>query len=91
MPIYWTGTLAIYIFAVRLDWLSGTGFVLPTAVLGFHAAGAVGRSSGRRSTRDLPLALDFIAADGARQGLRERSAGRSCATCCRRRCCPASP
>ena len=48
-PIYWTGTLAIWVFALLLDWLpssgdSGlTGLILPSAVLGFHTAGAIGR------------------------------------------------
>ncbi|MFN8452978.1 MAG: ABC transporter permease, partial [Anaerolineae bacterium] len=70
MPIYWTGTLAIYIFAVRLDWLSGSGFVLPTAVLGFHAAGAVGQVV--RSAVSETLAFDFVRTARAK-GLRERS------------------
>jgi ABC-type dipeptide/oligopeptide/nickel transport system permease component len=58
VPLYWTGTLAIYLFAVRLDWLPATGLVLPVAVLGFHAAGAVGQVV-RRSVADT-LALDFV-------------------------------
>lgn len=48
-PIYWTGTLAIWLFAVVLDWLptsggSGTSsLVLPSLVLGLHTAGSIGR------------------------------------------------
>lgn len=48
-PAYGTATLAIFLFAVRLDWLpsSGTGsaeyLVLPVAVLGYHASGPIAR------------------------------------------------
>ncbi len=48
-PIYWTGTLAIWLFAVVLDWLpssgaaGATGLILPSLVLGFHTAGSIGR------------------------------------------------
>lgn len=67
-PIYWTGTMAIFIFAVRLDWLPITGLALPAAVLGFHAGGAVGQvvRAGVRET----LALDFVRTARAK-GLRE--------------------
>lgn len=48
-PIYWTGTLAIYVFAVLLGLLPSAGagrlsqLVLPVAVLGFHTAGSIAR------------------------------------------------
>jgi peptide/nickel transport system permease protein len=48
-PIYWTATLAIYIFASALDWLPATGsgdfahLILPAAVLGFHVSGPISR------------------------------------------------
>lgn len=60
-PLYWTGTLAIYLFAVRLDWLptsGATNVILPAAVLGFHSAGAVGQVV-RASVRDV-LRQDFV-------------------------------
>lgn len=49
MPIYWTGTLAIYVFTVWLGILPSAGagrisqLVLPVSVLGFHTAGAIAR------------------------------------------------
>jgi peptide/nickel transport system permease protein len=48
-PIYWTGTLAIYVFTVQLALLPSGGsgrlsqLVLPSIVLGFHSAGAIAR------------------------------------------------
>lgn len=48
-PIYWTGTLAIYVFTVQLALLPSGGsgrlsqLVLPSVVLGFHSAGAIAR------------------------------------------------
>lgn len=48
-PVYWTGTLAIYVFTVELALLpSGGGgrlsqLIMPSAVLGFHSAGAIAR------------------------------------------------
>ncbi len=46
-PVYWTATLAIYVFTVAWDVLPGVGghspryLILPAAVLGFHAAGSI--------------------------------------------------
>lgn len=46
-PVYWTSTLAIYIFAIVLGVLPGVGgggiryLILPAAVLGFHTAGSI--------------------------------------------------
>ncbi len=68
MPLYWTGTLAIYLFAVRLDWLPITGLLLPAAVLGFHTAGAVGQVV--RANVSETLMLDFVRTARAK-GLRE--------------------
>jgi len=48
-PIFWSGLLAIWLFALVLRWLPATGqgelryLVLPASVLGFSAAGAVAR------------------------------------------------
>ncbi len=48
-PIYWTGTLAIYVFSSRLELLPATGsgdpahLLLPAGVLGFHVAGSIAR------------------------------------------------
>jgi peptide/nickel transport system permease protein len=49
VPIYWSGTLAIYIFSVVLNLLPATGsggashLILPISVLGFHSGGAIAR------------------------------------------------
>ena len=49
MPIYWTGTIAIFVFTARLGLLPSAGagrlsqLVLPVTVLAFHASGAVAR------------------------------------------------
>jgi peptide/nickel transport system permease protein len=48
-PIYWTGTLAIWLFSVALGWLPAIGsgdlrhLILPAGVLGFHVAGSIAR------------------------------------------------
>ncbi|NDJ61208.1 MAG: ABC transporter permease [Chloroflexi bacterium] len=48
-PLYWTGILAIFVFALWLDLLPASGagrldqLVLPAAVLGFHTAGSIAR------------------------------------------------
>lgn len=64
MPMYWTGTLAIWLFAVQLGWLPFSqssdvqGLILPAVVLGFHSAGAIGRvfSASVREAKD----ADFV-------------------------------
>ncbi len=49
MPIFWSSLLAIYLFAATLQWLPATGqgdlkhLILPAAVLGYGAAGAIAR------------------------------------------------
>lgn len=49
VPIYWSGTIALYVFTVQLALLPSAGagrlsqLVLPVSVLGFHTAGAIGR------------------------------------------------
>ncbi|MDX1995191.1 MAG: ABC transporter permease [bacterium] len=49
IPIYWSGTVAIYIFSVLLNLLPATGsgsalhLILPVGVLGFHSGGAIAR------------------------------------------------
>lgn len=49
LPVYWTGTLAIFVFTVLLGWLPAGGdgtlnqLLLPAAILGFHTAGAIAR------------------------------------------------
>ena len=49
MPVYWTGTLAIWVFSVQLGWLPATGagelrhLILPAGVLGFNVAGSIAR------------------------------------------------
>jgi ABC-type dipeptide/oligopeptide/nickel transport system permease component len=71
MPLYWTGTLAIYIFAVQLNWLPTSGannLTLPALVLGYHTAGAIGHVV-RANVRDT-LALDFVRTARSK-GLRE--------------------
>ncbi len=58
VPLYWTGTLAIYVFAVQLNGLPTNGIVLPVAVLGLHTAGAVGQVV--RADVRAALTLDFV-------------------------------
>lgn len=52
-PVYWTATLAIYLFTVVLGVLPGTGgdgprhLLLPVMVLGFHSAGSIAQVTAR--------------------------------------------
>ncbi|MGQ9849409.1 MAG: ABC transporter permease [Aggregatilineaceae bacterium] len=52
-PVYWTATLAIYLFTVVLGILPGTGgdgfrhLILPVMVLGFHTAGSIAQVTAR--------------------------------------------
>ncbi len=49
MPIYWIGTLAIFVFTAQLDLLPSAGasrfshLILPVGVLGFHLSGGTAR------------------------------------------------
>ncbi len=75
-PIYWTGTVAIFIFSAQLDLLPSAGagrlsqLVLPVGVLGFHSAGAIARVA-QASLRDT-LGEDFVQVARAK-GLPERA------------------
>jgi peptide/nickel transport system permease protein len=50
VPVMFTGTIAIWLFAVRLDWLPATGqgkpaaLVLPALVVGITLSGAIART-----------------------------------------------
>lgn len=63
-PVYWTATLAIYLFTLELGILPGVGgqgprtLILPALVLGFHTAGSIARvvDSSIRET----AVLDFV-------------------------------
>ncbi len=74
-PIYWTGTLAIFIFTVQLGWLPSAGsgrlshLVLPVAVLSFHTAGTIARVT--QANVRAALNADFVPVARAK-GLRER-------------------
>jgi ABC-type dipeptide/oligopeptide/nickel transport system permease component len=76
VPIYWTGTIAIFIFTAQLNLLPSGGagrlsnLVLPAAVLGFHTAGAIGQvvQSSVRQTRH----AEFVRTARAK-GLSERA------------------
>lgn len=63
-PIYWTGTLAIWLFAVQMGLLPSAGedglpgLILPVAVLGFHTSGGIGRAV-ETSVRE-NLNADFV-------------------------------
>lgn len=63
-PIYWSGTVALWITTAILNWIPGTyppdssSLLLPAAILGFHTAGGIGRSVGA-SVKDVRHA-DFI-------------------------------
>ncbi|MDX2160596.1 MAG: ABC transporter permease [bacterium] len=60
IPVYWTGTLAMYLFADRLNWLPSGGagsfaqLMMPASILGLQAGGAIGAvlAAGLRQTRD---------------------------------------
>ena len=75
-PIYYTGTLAIYVFSVLLGWLPSAGagdfhhLILPVSILGFHTAGAIARVT-QINMRDV-LDAEFIRVARAK-GLHERS------------------
>jgi peptide/nickel transport system permease protein len=75
-PIYWTGTIAIYIFSAQLGLLPSAGagrvsqLILPVAVLGFHTAGAIARVV-QANVRDT-LDADFVRVARAK-GLSERA------------------
>lgn len=59
MPLYWTGTLAIYaVTLLALQGLSTSSLILPAIVLGFSAAGAVGQVV--RSSVSATLSQDFV-------------------------------
>ncbi len=64
MPVYWTATLAIYIFTVVLAVLPGVGgsgprqLILPVAVLGFHTAGSIAQVTARSIRR--AAGQDFV-------------------------------
>ncbi len=74
-PIYYTGTLAIYIFSVLLGWFPSAGassfnhFILPVSVLGFHTAGSIARVT--QANVSEVLDAEFIRVARAK-GLRER-------------------
>lgn len=63
-PIYWTGTLAIYVFSSWLGLLPATGsdslahLLLPAGVLGFHVAGSIARVT--RTSLRTTLEADFV-------------------------------
>ncbi|HLU11969.1 MAG TPA: ABC transporter permease, partial [Oceanobacillus sp.] len=64
VPIYWTGTIAIFVFTVQLNLLPSAGagrlsqLILPAGVLGFHTAGAIGQVI-EASIRET-LKMDFV-------------------------------
>lgn len=63
-PIYWTGTLAIFVFSSQWNLLPATGshslaqLILPSGVLGYHVAGSIARVT-RTSVRKT-LEADYI-------------------------------
>jgi peptide/nickel transport system permease protein len=63
LPIYWTGTIAIFIFVAQFDLLplGGSGqlsqLILPSLVLGFHTAGAIARTL--RTELQIAAAADY--------------------------------
>lgn len=74
-PIYWTGTLAIFLFAVLLNLLPAGGsggldaLLLPAGLLGYHTAGSIAQvtAAGVRETR----IAEFVRVARAK-GLRSR-------------------
>lgn len=74
-PIYWTGTIAIFVFTARLGLFPSAGaghlnqLVLPVAVLGYHTSGAIARVV--QANVALALEADYIRTARAK-GLPER-------------------
>lgn len=74
-PIYWTGTIAIFVFSAQLDLLPSAGagrlsqLVMPVGVLGFHTSGAIARVT-QANVRET-LDADFVRVARAK-GLPER-------------------
>lgn len=68
-PIYWTGTLAIYVFTARLGLLPSAGagrlsqLVLPAGILGFHSAAVIARTV-QANVRDVADAAHVQTARG---------------------------
>jgi ABC-type dipeptide/oligopeptide/nickel transport system permease component len=75
MPIYWTGTLAVFVFSAQWRLLpssdDGTwrGLILPATVLGFHLSGAIARVTWASITET--LRADFVRTARGK-GLNER-------------------
>jgi peptide/nickel transport system permease protein len=75
-PVYWTGTLAIYLFSVNLRILPSTGtgefrhLILPCSVLGLSLAGSIARVT--MATLEATRQADFIRTARSK-GLRERT------------------
>ena len=63
-PIYWTGTLAIFLFTAQLGLLPSAGagrlsqLILPVTVLGFHTSGAIARVA--QANMRMVFEADFI-------------------------------
>jgi peptide/nickel transport system permease protein len=64
-PVMFSGTLLIWLFAIKLDWLPATGqgalagLVLPTGAIGLTISGAIARTvdAGLRSSLEQPYVL----------------------------------
>jgi peptide/nickel transport system permease protein len=70
MPIYWTGTLVIYAASALSLMGAGSETILPVAVLGFHAAGAIARVLQGQVSEI--VGTDYVRVARAK-GLRERA------------------
>lgn len=76
VPIYWTGTVFIFVVTVQLGLLPSGGsgrlshLILPTAVLGFHSGGAIAQVVQSSIRETLPL--EFVRTARSK-GLRERT------------------
>jgi peptide/nickel transport system permease protein len=74
-PIFWTGTLAIYVFTAQLGLLPSAGagrlsqLILPAGILGFHSAAAIARVV-QANVRDVAEAANVPTARS--KGLPER-------------------
>lgn len=75
VPIFWTSTLAIYLFSTQLSLLPATGsgsvvhLILPAGILGFHVAGSVARIA--QTSLEQTIAAEFVRTAQAK-GLRQR-------------------
>jgi ABC-type dipeptide/oligopeptide/nickel transport system permease component len=75
VPIYWTATIVLLVFAVELNWLPSSGnetvfhYIMPVTLLGYHSCGAIAQIV--RTSITQHRQANFVAVARSK-GLRER-------------------